>query len=265
MHYSTKYLIASNVFTKYDSNAVIDNVIVEPNGRNGVNILVQGNNIAHSNVTFKAPTSIEQLEDNVTSSFSSVLAMFTDNQPSGKTVQILTLLIFAGILLAEIRFIKSKYDELQSEKIAMVRDIENTQDFKEHMPGYGNAGIKKPYTTPVYGVASNTSNIRANYLKRMNTTETTTLNMLINNDNKESEIIDRLVNNKPVFGSLSNREVRTDVLSQVSETAPVSNPLNKDRFNKQLEHLEAMTKLYKKESKQQKSVDEIKARLNELY
>ena len=31
-----------------------------------------------------------------------------------------------------------------------MKNIEATKDFKDYLPGYGKAGIKKPYTTPVY-------------------------------------------------------------------------------------------------------------------
>lgn len=253
--------VSNNLSTRYDGNAVIDNVIVEPGGFGNVNIMVQGDNIAYSNVEFKTPTAVEQIEDSVTSSFSSLFGALSGSKGSNRAFQFITILIFAVILLGEIKFIKTKYDELKEERMLIQKDIDNTSDFKEYTPGYGNAGIKKPYTTPLYGAAHNTSNIRANYLKRMRTSETATLNMLIYNDNQENKIIDKIVNNKPVFGSLSN----IDTKLKGTMSAPISNPMDKAKLKANLRYLESMSAMYKKDSDIENAEGELKARLNELY
>ncbi|MCM1264829.1 MAG: hypothetical protein NC200_01400 [Candidatus Gastranaerophilales bacterium] len=258
--------ISSNLSTRFDGNAVVDNIIVEPNGLGNANILIQGDNIAYSNVEFKAPSTVETVEDSVTTSFASLFSLLTGSKGTNRAIQFATLLIFGVILIGEIKFIKSKYDELNEEKRLMQKDIDYTVDFKEYTSGYGNAGIKKPYTTPVYGSARKTSNIRANYLQRMRTSETATLNMLMHSENQENQIIDKIVNNKPVFGSLSNISIK-DALKPDSTimSMPVSNPMDNAKLKDSMRHLEAMSKLYRQEANMSDADKELKTRLNELY
>lgn len=248
----------NNVMTKYDSKTVIDNVIIEPQGKN-VSIMLQGDNIAYSDISFKSSTSIQQLENTVVDTISSVglnIAEFSKN----KTIPSALLLILAGILVFEIRFIKSKYNELNEEKSLLEKDLERTSEFKEYTTGYGNQGLTKPYTTPIYSNPKNTSLVRANYLQRLKTLQTpeaVTLNSILSDRDSETEIIDKIINPKPVFGSLSNRTSLHE-----KETKTVTSPVSKAKLKSQVEHLETLSKLY-----QQSSVgkDSIERRLNGLY
>lgn len=254
---------SNNITTKYDKNAVIDNVIVEPQGENSVCIMLQGENIAYSDVTFKSPTSLKQIEDGVidtVSAFSS-LNEFSQN----KTIPCVLLLILGGILVAEIKFIKSKYNELNTEKSLMEVDMQRTSEFKEHMTGYGNQGLKKPYTTPIYSNPKDTSVVRANYLKRLQnlqTPETVTLNSLLSNNNKETEIINKIVNNKPepVFGSLSN--IVAERKDTQLQTGAMTSPVSQARLKSELSHLETLSKLYRQSSENSETLHK---RLNGLY
>lgn len=254
---------SNNIATKYDKNAVIDNVLVESFGDNSVSIMLQGDNIAYSDVTFKAPTSLKQIEDNVVDSISAI-ATLGSTAGQNKAVPCALLLVMVGILVAEVRFIKSKYKELNHEKSMLEKDIERTSEFKEHMVGYGSQGLKKPYTTPIYSNPKNTSLIRANYLQRLQTLqtpETVTLNSLLSNNNQETEIINKIVNNKPeaVFGSLSNLVERQ--VTQ-TETSPMTSPVSHAKLKSQLAHLETLSKLYQQSSE---SSDTLQKRLNGLY
>lgn len=253
---------SNNISTKYDKNAVIDNVIVESMGNDGVSIMLQGDNIAYSDVTFKAPTSIKQIEDGIVDTVSAFSSLngFSKN----KTIPCALLLVLGGILVAEIRFIKSKYKELNIEKSLMEIDMERTSEFKEHSRGYGNQGLTKPYTTPIYSNPKNTSTIRANYLKRLQnlqTPETITLNSLLSNNNKETDIINKIVNNKPepVFGSLSNILERQVTKPQ---TNTMTSPVSQAKLKSQLTHLETLSKLYQQTSE---SGETLQKRLNGLY
>lgn len=253
---------SNNISTKYDKNALIDNVIVENLGDSGVSIMLQGENIAYSDVTFKSPTSLKQIEDSVVDTVSAFTSLngFSQN----KTIPCALLLVLGGILVAEIRFIKSKYNELKTEKSLMEVDMERTSEFKEHMTGYGNQGITKPYTTPIYSNPQNTSLVRANYLKRLQnlqTPETVTLNSLLSNNNKETEIINKIINNKPepVFGSLSNILERQETKPQ---TNAVTSPVSQAKLKSQLAHLETLSKLYQQSSD---GSEKIQKRLNGLY
>lgn len=253
---------SNNISTKYDKGAVIDNVIVEALGDNAVSIMLQGENIAYSDVTFKSPTSLKQIEDSVVDTVSAFTSLngFSQN----KTIPCALLLVLGGILVAEIRFVKSKYNELNAEKSLMEIDMERTSEFKEHSKGYGNQGLKKPYTTPIYSNPTNTSAIRANYLKRLQnlqTPETVTLNSLLSNDNRETKIINKIVNNKPepVFGSLSNILEKQEVKPQ---TSVMTSPVSQAKLKSQLAHIETLSKLYQQAGE---SSETLHKRLNGLY
>lgn len=253
---------SNNISTKYDKNAVIDNVIVESMGNDGVSIMLQGENIAYSDVTFKAPTSLKQIEDSVVDTVSAFSSL--NGISKNKTIPCALLLVLGGILVAEIRFIKSKYQELNTEKSLMEIDMERTSEFKEHIGGYGNQGLTKPYTTPIYSNPRNTSTIRANYLQRLQnlkTPETITLNSLLSNNNKETEIINKIVNNKPepVFGSLSNILERQNTKPQTKTT---TSPVSQAKLKSQLAHIETLSKLYQQSNE---SSETLHKRLNGLY
>lgn len=250
--------VSSNLSTRFNGSSVIDNVMVEPCGMNNVNVMVQGDNIAYSNIVFKEPSLIENTEDTIKDSFTSLFSILTGSSKTDKTVQYGTLLIFLCILFAEIRFIKSKYDELKSEKQQIIKDIERTKNFSDYLPGYGTAGIKKPYTTPVYGTAPSTVSTNKSVLRPLRTSESLTLNSLLSNRNTEKTLINKIVNNPPVFGSLSINE-------NIPAGQSVSNPLERARLNKNIKYLEEMTRRYKSTATVNDFQNEHRTRLNRIY
>ena len=250
--------VSSKLSTKFNGSSVIDNVMVEPCGMNNVNVMIQGDNIAYSNIVFKQPTVIENTEDTIKDSFTSLFSILTGTSKTDKTVQYGTLLIFLFILIAEIRFIKSKYDELKTEKQQMLKDIERTKDFSDYLPGYGNTGIKKPYTTPVYGSFPTSVPVRKSALKPLRSSENLTLNSLLSNRTTEKTLINKIVNNAPVFGSLS-------IGDNVSAGKSVTNPLDRARLNQNIKYLEEMTRRYKSTATVNDLYKENRARLNRIY
>lgn len=253
----------NNITTKYDKNAVMDTVIVEPQGKN-VSIMLQGDNIAYSDIVFKEPTSIQQIQDNIVDTVAEAGMSIIDFS-TNKTVPCVLLLVLVGVLLAEVRFIKARYSELNHEKSLLEKDIERTSDFKEYTMGYGSQGIKKPYTTPIYSNPKDTSLVRANYLKRLQTLKTdeiVTLNSLLSNHGEETQIINKIVNPKPVFGSLSNLKVEPNkTISNQTVTSPVS----KSQLKSQLQHLETLSKLYQQSNDVEHTEETFQRRLNGLY
>lgn len=229
--------ISSNASAKFNDNSAIDNIIMEPFGNNGVNVFIQGDNVAYSNVEFKEPTAVETAEDTVKSSFTSLFTILSGNSLKNRTLQFGILFFFLMVIVGELRFIKSKYDELQLEKSRMLRDIELTSDFKSYMPGYGRQGLKKPYTTPVYTGIVNTNIPRAKELMHFKTPETATLNSLLYNKNREDRIINRIVNDIPTFGTLSGMVK--------PENNTTTSPIERSSLNKHVAHLEALTEKYK--------------------
>ncbi len=248
--------VSSGLSTKFNGVSSIDNVMVEPCGNDNVNILVQGDNVAYSNVEFKEPNMLETAQ-------SSFLGLFKGNGLS-KNFQYGCLILFLFVLVSEIKFVKSKYDEFENEKQLMLKDIENTREFKDYLPGYGRAGIKKPYTTPIYTSGVNTAVRRTAVMKKFTTPETLTLNSILKNENNEPKIIDRIINNTPVFGTLSNINISEYDMPKMSSTK-VSNPVEKARLKSNIKHLEELTALYRGKAAMETSEKSIRERLNQIY
>jgi hypothetical protein len=250
----------NDITPKYGANTILDNVIIDTIGKNKVSIMLQGDNIVYSDIKFKSPSSVKQIENSVIDSVTNVgssLVSYSNN----RTMPFVFLILLGGILLSEIKFIKNKYKELDKEKSIIEKDIERTSEFKEFLNGYGNQGIKKPYSTPIYTNPKDTSLIRANYLKRLHTLqtpETVTLNSLLNSNNQETKIINKIINNQPIFGSLSNIVIER----KNTETNTTTNPLSKATINSKVQHLETLSKLYKDSLENN---DTLETRLNQLY
>lgn len=248
--------LSTNASAKFGKDTPIDNVVLEPHGNNGVNIFIQGDNIAYSTIEFKEPTAVETAEDTVKSSFSSLFGVISGSSLKNRALQFGILLFFLFIIIGEIRFIKSKYDELKSEKSVMLRDLAMTNDFQEYLPGYGRRGLNKPYTTPVYSSAVNTNVIKPKKLYSFKTPETMTLNSLLYNRNREERIISRIVNNIPEFGELA-------VSGRNEKVANTTSPIEKSRLKNHIAHLEKLTEKYKRNSIQQDI--NLQKRLDRIY
>lgn len=255
--------ISSNLTTKFNGNVVIDNVMVEPCGTDSVNILVQGDNVAFSDVVFKEPTTVEAVEDTVKSSFTSLFSIMSGSSMSDRGIQFGILGFFLLVLFGEIKFINDKCKEFQAEKEQMFKDIERTKDFKDYLPTYAKTAIKKPYTTPVFGNGVNTSIVVRNHMKNMNLPETLTLNALLKTENYEDKIIDRIINNNPVYGESPILSEETGV--KLNKEKPVSNPLEKARLKSNLRHLEQLTASYKSIKKAEDMTLNLRTRLNKVY
>lgn len=262
--------VSSNVTTKFNGNKVTDNIMVEPCGQDNVNVMVQGDNIAYSNIEFKSPTAFETTSDNIKSSFSSLFSILSGSSLQDRSVQLGLLIIFLSILIAEIGFIKSKYNELELEKAKMIKDIEATDDFQNYLPNYDKSSIlKKPYTTPIYNsTVVNTSVSRPHSMTPLKTKESMTLNSLLYNRNREDKIINRIVNNKPVFGELSN--IHFENLNPLTNVkSKISSPIEKSRLKANIKYLESMTEKYKSKTTTIRDLNDIgqdmASRLNRIY
>ena len=261
--------ISENLSAKFNENAFVDSIMVEPCGKDNASVMIQGDNIAYSDVQFKEPSSIENAEDTIKSSFNSVYSVLSGSSSTDRTVQLGVLFIFLMILLSEIRFIRAKYRELRREREDMEKDIRHTSEFQTNLPGYGRAGLKKPYTTPVYGTAEQTANIRAKYLKHIKTPETITLNSLLHNGHREKRMIDKVVNRKkPSLDSLTNININ-DILSNKKEVPNsldmMSKPIDTARLKANLKRLEELTNTYKKKAGAANKELVPRKRLNKIY
>ena len=197
--------IADNLTSKFARNAVIDNIMIEPLSRNATDIIIQGKNIAYSSIEFRTPSAAEIASGSVYSYLTGAAAHGVN-----RYIQFGILLLFGIILFCEIRFIKSKYDELRAERQFILADTENTGDFKDLMPGYGFSGIKKPYTTPIYG-----TNIRNALIKNKNlkVPETTTLSMLLKlNNEKIFSRVEPAANTSADTANITKKTTKTEKL-----------------------------------------------------
>jgi len=235
----------NNISTKY--NSLVDNVIIEPNGNN-LDILIQGDNIACSSIEFVEPNTLQQIQ-NIGNSAISTIAAFNNNVSNNIAIQFAVVIVLLSILGFEIRFIKQKYAELKSEKEFAQKDIENTQDFKNHLSGFGNVGLKKPYTTPIYGVTTNPAEMRKNYIKRMQTFKDATLNELMHNVNKEQVVIDKIINNKYSFGSLSKIDREKIIQNGATIAGVTTSPIQRSRLNANFQKIQDISAIYEKNSK----------------
>lgn len=250
--------VSSNLTTKFNGNSVIDNVMVEPCGMDSVNVMVQGDNVALSNIVFKAPSFVENTEDMVKGSFTSLFSIFSGSSKTDKTVQYGTLLLFLAILFGEISFIKSKISELKAEKQQMLKDIERTKNFQDYLPGYGSAGVKKPYTTPIYGTGLSTVSTNKSVIRPFPTSDNLTVNAILKNKSANPTMLNKIIGNPPSFGSLA-------VNDTVHSRQNMSDPFEKIRLNAHLKYLEEQTKRYKSAATVMDLQNEHRTRLNKIY
>ena len=255
--------VSSNVSTKFNGNSVIDNVMVEPCGYNSANVMVQGDNIARSSVQFREPSTIETAGETLKASFSSLFSIMTGSSTQNRAIQWGTLGIFLLILFGELRFIASKFAELKQEKAEILKDIERTKDFKDYLPGYNRAGLKKPYTTPIYNNYANINIPKAKPVKPVSTPEIITLNNLLKQTPSETTMISRIVNQPNAFGTLSNVNIGDNLPLNNKQT--VSNPLKKLKMKAKIKQLEGITALYKENATVNDIQHDFRSRLNKIY
>ncbi len=185
--------------TVYKNVSNVDNIIVEPFGVDGLNIMFQAENAADAKITFDSLVSSVKVEDRANpkkeillnapmntyspiykqqeetaklSLFSNVnlgnLLVFAKSLFSGKTTGTLFTFGFFGLLfLLGAKLIKGKDNEITvglSQGLRNNRDILNTKEVPNMTPGYQNA-LNKPYTTMNYGLKAYQNSTQSPYLK----------------------------------------------------------------------------------------------------
>lgn len=227
--------ISDNLSTRFDGCSVTDSIMVDSGSRGEVNILVQGKNIAYSNIEFRRSVTPTLSKNSVFSLTTGLMSVFSGEKTVNNAFQYIALFILGIVLLCEIQFIRSKYKELEKEKQSMNKNIAETSGFKDFMPGYGAMGLKKPYTTPIY------TNPLIYRLKNFNTSEATTLNML-----SKRKPVKNIISNPTGYTSFApvkqKINIETDNIS--TSVQNVSDPIENSKLKLSIKQLEQTTKLY---------------------
>lgn len=198
--------------TIYKNVSNVDNIIVEPFGVDGLNIMFQAENASNASVTFDSLVSSVKVQDRAnpkkeillnapintyspiykqedTEAKSSLtsnihlggLLVYAKSLLSGKTTGTLFTFGFFGLLfLLGAKLIRGKdnYITVGLSQGLRNRDIANTKDVPSLTPGYKNA-TNKPYTTMNYGLKAYQNSTQSPYLQhKMNTTTAQKLSSL---------------------------------------------------------------------------------------
>lgn len=191
--------------TVYKNVSNVDNIIVEPFGVDGLNIMFQAENASNASVTFDSIVSSVKVQDRAnpkkeillnapintyspiykqeeTETKSSLgsnihlgsLLGFAKSLFSGKTTGTLFTFGFFGLLfLLGAKLIRGKDNEITvglSQGLRN-RDIANTKDVPSLTPGYRNA-TNKPYTTMNYGLKAYQNSTQSPYIHQQNQSAT---------------------------------------------------------------------------------------------
>ena len=234
---------AGNIKTKFEGYNDINNIIIESSDKNKTSIMIQGENIAYSNIQFK--------KMNTTSA---ILEKIKTSSNKSKNVKYGIIILLIGFIIGELRFIKTKYDELKNEKKAILKNIEETKDFKNYLPGYSKTGTKKLYTTPAY--KTNFKSVITPPEKQNRMAGNITLNKLIN---CSSEIVNnnRIMNNTPSFGTLSKLTIKT--------SDRISNPIMHSSLANKIASQKAIISYNDTNNITNNNKETIYSRLNKVY
>ncbi len=263
--------------TVYKNVSNVDNIIVEPFGVDGLNIMFQADNAANASITFDSLVSSVKVEDRAnpkkeillnapmntyspiykqeetapkTSLMSNVhlgtLMVFAKSLFSGKTTGTLFTFGFFGLLfLLGAKLIRGKDNEITvglSQGLRN-RDILNTKEVPNMTPGYRNA-LNKPYTTMNYGLKAYQNSTQSPYLKHH-----TQVSSPINNTtaSRMSSLPKRNLMADSVAPQPQRRPVSTQNRVQRPHTSSVSaQPKIQPKRVDSLKFLESMSEIYEK-------------------
>jgi len=189
---------SKNLSTVYKNVSNVDNIIVEPFGVDGLNIMFQADNASNATITFDSLVSAVKVQDRANpkkeillnapmntyspiykkeieetkSSFNhsinlAGIAAYTKSLLSGpRTGTLLTFGFFGLIFLMGVKLIRGKDNDI---KVGLSqgfidRDISNTKDVHNLTPGYRNV-TNKPYTTVNYGLKAYQNSTQSPYLQ----------------------------------------------------------------------------------------------------
>lgn len=256
--------------TVYKNVSNVDNIIVEPFGVDGLNIMFQADNASGSSVTFDSLVSSVKVEDRANpkkeillnapmNTYSPIYKQSSEEvNPSimsnihlggivsvlksalsgSKTTTMFTFGFFGLLFLLGAKLIRGKDNDI---KVGLSqglrdRDISGTKDFQQHTPGYKNV-TSKPYTTMNYGLKAYQNSTQSPYLKMHTQTQ-----------NNTSSLNSRMA-------SLPKRNLMADSISQPqrrpapSQLRQASTTMSKPKIQPKVDSikfLESMSEIYEK-------------------
>lgn len=256
--------------TVYKNVSNVDNIIVEPFGVDGLNIMFQADNASGASITFDSLVSSVKVEDRANpkkeillnapmNTYSPVykqnaeelkpsimsnvhlggaVAVLKSLLSGSKTGTLFTFGFFGLIFLLGAKLIRGKDNDI---KVGLSqglrdRDIAGTKDVHQHTPGYKNV-TNKPYTTMNYGLKAYQNSTQSPYLK-----------MHTQTPNTSSSLNSRMA-------SLPKRNLMADSVGQTqrrpapSQLRQASTTMSKPKIQPKVDSikfLESMSEIYEK-------------------
>ncbi len=257
--------------TIYKNVSNVDNIIVEPFGVDGLNIMFQAENASNASVTFDSIVSsvkvqdranpkkeillnapintyspiYKQEEDTTKSSvlsnihYSGLISLIKRSLSGKTTGTMLTFGFFGLLFLLGAKLIRGKDNEITvglSQGLRN-RDINNTKEVVNLTPGYKNA-TNKPYTTMNYGLRAYQNSTQSPYLQH-------------NNSSLTAQKLSSLPKRNLMADSVSsNNSVRRNVSSQTRVPRPQQNVATQTKIQPKrvdsMKFLESMSEIYEK-------------------
>ena len=261
---------SKNLSTVYKNVSNVDNIIVEPFGVDGLNIMFQADNASNSTVTFDSLVSSVKVSDRANPkkeillnapmntyspiykqdpdtaksslvsgvNLSGVAAIIKSLFSGSKTSTLFTFGLFGLIFLLGAKLIRGKDNDIRVglSQGLRERDIANTRDVHNLTPGYTST-LNKPYTTMNYGLKAYQNSTQSPYLKmHTQATKPSTLN------SRMASLPKRNLMEEPVAAQPQRRY--TPSQSRVQATA-MTKPKIQPKVDS-LKFLESMSEIYEK-------------------
>ncbi|MGN1152625.1 MAG: hypothetical protein ACI4S3_01215 [Candidatus Gastranaerophilaceae bacterium] len=269
--------VSKTLSTVYKNVSNVDNIIVEPFGVDGLNIMFQADNASNATVTFDSLVSSVKVEKranpkkeillnapmntyspiyknnlpdakpsiidsiNVTGIISVLKSMFSGT----RTGTLLTFGFFGLIFLLGAKLIRGKDNDIKVglSQGLMERDIANTKDVHSLTPGYRNA-TSKPYTTMNYGLKAYQNSTQSPFLQMHTSPKASTVNDRMASLPKRNLMADSVTSQqrKPVNQQNLNamRPVKAQKTAATMTQAKVQPRVDSVKF------LESMSEIYEK-------------------
>lgn len=258
--------------TVYKNVSNVDNIIVEPFGVDGLNIMFQADNASNASITFDSLVSSVKVEDRanpkkeillnapmntyspiykqepeeVKPSLTSHIhlggaaALIKSALSGSKTGTLFTFGFFGLLFLLGAKLIRGKDNDIRVGLTQGLRDrdIANTKEVINHTPGYRNV-TNKPYTTMNYGLKAYQNSTQSPYLK-MHTQSSPSHQQSLNS--RMASLPKRNLMADSVAGQVSRRPAPQQ-LRQPSAT--MTRPKVQPKVDS-LKFLESMSEIYEK-------------------
>lgn len=258
--------------TVYKNVSNVDNIIVEPFGVDGLNIIFQAENASNASVTFDSLVSSVKVENRANPkkeillnapmntyspvykqtseevkpslvsnvNLSGVVAVLKSLLSGSKTGTLFTFGFFGLLFLMGAKLIRGKDNDI---KVGLSqglrdRDIASTNDVQLHTPGYRNV-TSKPYTSMNYGLKAYQNSTQSPYLKMHTQTS--------NNGSSLNARMASLPKRNLMADSVVGQSQRRPVQSQARQSSAtmMSKPKIQPKVDS-VKFLESMSEIYEK-------------------